>query len=158
MDQNILFCPQQEHLTFPVAHLLDWIMAQTNSSGQGTNGVADESPNMIVYRKVKQRLFIVCTCMCGFVSVSVCVSLASIYLTMSCAMQIANPNGKTVFLCYGWFRLLMLHQFDDRVKRTCIFSVKTCVTCSVDSAHKHDRTHSHTQTVRQTDMRAGVFQ
>ncbi|KAI9535560.1 hypothetical protein NQZ68_003114 [Dissostichus eleginoides] len=28
-----------------------WIMAQTNSGGQGTNGVADESPNMIVYRK-----------------------------------------------------------------------------------------------------------
>ncbi|MEQ2291797.1 hypothetical protein AMECASPLE_016641, partial [Ameca splendens] len=27
------------------------IMAQTNSSGQGTNGVADESPNTIVYRK-----------------------------------------------------------------------------------------------------------
>ncbi|PWA26074.1 hypothetical protein CCH79_00001798, partial [Gambusia affinis] len=27
------------------------IMAQTNISGQGTNGVADESPNMIVYRK-----------------------------------------------------------------------------------------------------------
>ncbi|CAL8362598.1 unnamed protein product [Boreogadus saida] len=26
-------------------------MAQTNSVGQGTNGVADESPNMIVYRK-----------------------------------------------------------------------------------------------------------
>ncbi|TNN70574.1 hypothetical protein EYF80_019158 [Liparis tanakae] len=26
-------------------------MAQTNSGGQGTNGVVDESPNMIVYRK-----------------------------------------------------------------------------------------------------------
>ncbi|CAL8391431.1 unnamed protein product [Arctogadus glacialis] len=31
--------------------LAPWIMAQTNSVGQGTNGVADESPNMIVYRK-----------------------------------------------------------------------------------------------------------
>uniref|UniRef100_A0AAQ6A7R9 Regulator of G protein signaling 7a n=1 Tax=Amphiprion ocellaris TaxID=80972 RepID=A0AAQ6A7R9_AMPOC len=29
-------------------------MAQTNSSGQGTNGVADESPNMIVYRKMEE--------------------------------------------------------------------------------------------------------
>ncbi|KAG7277436.1 hypothetical protein CRUP_016339 [Coryphaenoides rupestris] len=28
-------------------------MAQTNSVGQGTNGVADESPNMIVYRKME---------------------------------------------------------------------------------------------------------
>ena len=28
-------------------------MAQTNSVGQGTNGVTDESPNMIVYRKVR---------------------------------------------------------------------------------------------------------
>ena len=39
-------------------------MAQTNSGGQGTNGVADESPNMIVYRKVRQLLFLVCTCVC----------------------------------------------------------------------------------------------
>uniref|UniRef100_A0A8C3AAZ4 Regulator of G protein signaling 7 n=1 Tax=Cyclopterus lumpus TaxID=8103 RepID=A0A8C3AAZ4_CYCLU len=29
-------------------------MAQTNSGGQGTNGVADESPNMIVYRKMEE--------------------------------------------------------------------------------------------------------
>lgn len=27
-------------------------MAQTNSYGQSSNGVADESPNMLVYRKV----------------------------------------------------------------------------------------------------------
>ena len=40
-------------------------MAQTNSGGQGTNGVADESPNMIVYRKVRLLLlFLVCTCVC----------------------------------------------------------------------------------------------
>uniref|UniRef100_A0A8C6PYT8 Regulator of G protein signaling 7 n=1 Tax=Nothobranchius furzeri TaxID=105023 RepID=A0A8C6PYT8_NOTFU len=31
-------------------------MAQTNSSGQGTNGVADESPNMIVYRKMEELI------------------------------------------------------------------------------------------------------
>ncbi|KAJ4949337.1 hypothetical protein JOQ06_020852, partial [Pogonophryne albipinna] len=34
-------------------------MAQTNSGGQGTNGVADESPNMIVYRKTALVKFIV---------------------------------------------------------------------------------------------------
>lgn len=47
----------------------DWIMAQTNSGGQGTNGVADESPNMIVYRKVRQLLFLASTC---FASLRVC--------------------------------------------------------------------------------------
>lgn len=51
-----------------------WIMAQTNSGGQGTNGVADESPNMIVYRKVRQLLFLACTC----VSLRVCNSVASL--------------------------------------------------------------------------------
>lgn len=44
-------------------------MAQTNSGGQGTNGVADESPNMIVYRKVRQQLFLAGTC---FASLRVC--------------------------------------------------------------------------------------
>lgn len=34
--------------------LTDRIMAQTNTGGQGTNGVADESPNMIVYRKMEE--------------------------------------------------------------------------------------------------------
>ncbi|KAM7385418.1 hypothetical protein PAMP_001504 [Pampus punctatissimus] len=33
-------------------------MAQTNSGGQGTNGVADESPNMIVYRKTPSPCFV----------------------------------------------------------------------------------------------------
>lgn len=50
------------------------IMAQTNSSGQGTNGVADESPNMIVYRKVRLMLFLAHSC------VSVHDSLALIWL------------------------------------------------------------------------------
>lgn len=49
--------------------ITDWIMAQTNSGGQGTNGVADESPNMIVYRKVRQLLFLAGTC---FASLRVC--------------------------------------------------------------------------------------
>ena len=29
-------------------------MAQTNSYSQSSNGVADESPNMLVYRKVRK--------------------------------------------------------------------------------------------------------
>lgn len=77
-----------------------WIMAQTNSGGQGTNGVADESPNMIVYRKVRQLLFLACTCVCVSVSLRVCNSLASV--TSRWAVQ-----WKLLILMarqrYGWF-------------------------------------------------------
>lgn len=45
-----------------------WIMAQTNSGGQGTNGVADESPNMIVYRKVSQHVHVCGACVCLYSS------------------------------------------------------------------------------------------
>lgn len=72
------------------------MMAQTNSSGQGTNGVADESPNMIVYRKVRQLLFLVCTCVCVFVSLRECNSLTSVYLIVSIAKETADTNGKAV--------------------------------------------------------------
>lgn len=50
-----------------------WIMAQTNSGGQGTNGVADESPNMIVYRKVRLLLFLDALVFFMCLCVSVCV-------------------------------------------------------------------------------------
>lgn len=71
-----------------------WIMAQTNSGGQGTNGVADESPNMIVYRKVRQLLFLAGTCVC-VESLRVCNSPGISHLMMSRAMEIAHTDGKT---------------------------------------------------------------
>lgn len=71
-----------------------WIMAQTNSGGQGTNGVADESPNMIVYRKVRQLLFLAGTCVC-VESLRVCNSPGVSHLMMSRAMEIAHTDGKT---------------------------------------------------------------
>lgn len=58
--------PSVHRRSWPFLWALFWIMAQNNSSGQGTNGVADESPNMIVYRKVR-LLFLVCTCVCACV-------------------------------------------------------------------------------------------
>ena len=69
---NVCSCPQQEHQPdIYCGDLAPWIMAQTNSVGQGTNGVADESPNMIVYRKV--RTLSMHWAVCGLVS-CVCVS------------------------------------------------------------------------------------
>lgn len=103
-------------------------MAQTNSGGQGTNGVADESPNMIVYRKVRLLLFLdalvffMCLCVCLCVCwVRACDSLASIYLTMSCAMEMTKTNDKTESLWHGWFKVGMLHQLDEHTENTQYF-------------------------------------
>lgn len=69
--------------------ITDWIMAQTNSGGQGTNGVADESPNMIVYRKVRQLLFLASTC---FASLRVCNSPCTSRSMTGRAVE--NTDGK----------------------------------------------------------------
>lgn len=117
------FFPQQEKLTFPTGRITDWIMAQTNSGGQGTNGVADESPNMIVYRKVRQLLFLAGTC---FGSLRVCNSPCT-----SCSM-----TGRAVEITDGEDRRLAVrpqYQLSDSDKRTrrlfhcCCCKCETCM-------------------------------
>lgn len=61
-----------------------------------------------------------------------CVSLASIYSTMSHAVAVASTNGKTMFLWYGWFRIEMLQMLNENTESTFNYSLTTYMQSSVE--------------------------
>lgn len=111
--------------------ITDWIMAQTNSGGQGTNGVADESPNMIVYRKVRQLLFLAGTC---FASLRVCNSPCTSRSMTGRAVEITD--GKDGRLEAGDATQYQLSESAKGTRRCffCFFCC-TCETCLQAPTH-----------------------
>lgn len=61
-----------------------------------------------------------------------CVSLASIYSTMSHAVAVASTNGKAMFLWYGWSRIEMLQMLNENTESSLNYSLTTYMKSSVE--------------------------